>query len=187
MKIVKIKPIAYPKTLQEELEREIQRAITKEIYSNVLKLLNMKQKVIKNDLSPVQYSRLGEALRFGNLTYKDGMFSGPLDAQLTKALRDAGAHWDRHWAVFRLPEDELTPELSALISSAQDGYRNQMKTVSKYLDKIDPEEVSGKVAINRLFENAIRRVNLPHIVQHCRVTDALRLRWGNTHLLRELL
>jgi len=157
MRIVKLKPIEHPLALQEELEKEIQRVITKELYSNVLKLLNMKKSVIKNDLTQIQYSKLGEALRFGNLTYVNGMFSGPLDAQLSKALRDAGATWDKHWEVFRLPEDELTPELSAMISSARDGYRNQMKTVTKYLDQIDPEEVSGKVAVRRLFENAIKK------------------------------
>lgn len=162
MRVVRLKPIDYPATLQQELEREIQRVLTKDVYVPLLKLLNLKQKTlknsrVKNDLTQEQYSILGEALRFGNLTYKNGMFSGPLDASLTRALRDAGAKWDRRLSVFRLSKDELTPELSHMISAAQDGYRNSMKTVTKYLDKINPEEVSGKVAVNRIFENAIKR------------------------------
>jgi SPP1 gp7 family putative phage head morphogenesis protein len=157
LRVVKLRSIEYPITLQVQLEREIQRVLMQEIYADLLKLLNLKPAVVKNDLSIHQLGILGEALRFGNLTYVDGMFSGPLDAQLTRALRDAGATWDKHWAVFRLPEKDLEPDLAQLISSAKDGYRNQMKMVTKYLDRIDPEEVSGKVAVNQLFENAVRR------------------------------
>lgn len=101
--------------------------------------------------------KLGEALRFGNLTYKNGMFSGPLDAGLTRALRDAGAEWDSRLSVFRLSEDEMEPELTQLISLSRDAYKNQMKMVDKYLSKIDPEEVSGRVAVNKIFDNAIKK------------------------------
>lgn len=157
MKVLKLRPIQYPQTLEDRLEREIQKVITREIYSNVLKLLNLKNLIIKNALTQADVSKLGEALRFGNLTYLNGMFSGPLDASLTRALRDVGAKWDKRLAVFRLAEDDMPPDLVQLISSAQDGYKNHMRMVDKYLSRIDPEEVSGKVAVKHLFENAINK------------------------------
>jgi SPP1 gp7 family putative phage head morphogenesis protein len=186
LKTVVLRPIDYPQILEEQLEREIQRVLTKEIYVDLLKLLNLqKKKVIKNsrvthDLTQNQYNEIGEALRFGNITYKDGMFSGPLDANLTKALRAAGATWDKHWSVFRLPEEALTPELSLMISASREGYKNQMKMVDKYLSRIDPEEVSGKVAVNHLFDNAIKRTeksfekNVAAITLTPSLTDAQR-------------
>ena len=186
MKVVKLRPIEYPTNLQEALEREIQKVITKEIYVDLLKILNIKRKKIiknsrvENDLTQIQYNELGEALRFGNLTYKDGMFSGPLDASLTKALRATGATWDKRLSVYRLPEEALTPELSMMISAAREGYKNQMRTVTKYLDRLNPEEISGKVAVDRLFENAIKKTeksfekNVAAVTLTPSITDAQR-------------
>ena len=186
MRVVKLKPIEYPTYLQEQLEKEIQRVVTKEIYVDLLKILNLKRKkVIKNsrvenDLTQIQYNELGEALRFGNLTYANGMFSGPLDASLTKALRATGATWDERLSVYRLPEDALSPELSMMISAARDGYKNHLKAVDKYLSRIDPEEVSGKVAVNRIFENAIKKTeksfekNIAAVTSTPSITDAQR-------------
>jgi SPP1 gp7 family putative phage head morphogenesis protein len=166
MKLVPLKPVTVPPTLASELEREILRAVTREIYSGLLSILRLKPKVIKNEArdyrsitgaAHADIYKIGEALRAGTLTYDNGLFSGSLDAGLTKALKAAGATWDRHWAVFRLPEDALSPELSQLISSTRGEYQERVGQVKKYLDALDPEAISGKVAVNRLFENAIKK------------------------------
>ena len=164
MKVIRLKPITEPPTLMSELEKEIQRVIMREIYVKVLEILRMKPNTVKNadpgkvaGAMQADFYKISQAMHAGTLTWDDGMFSGQLDAGLTKALKSYGATWDRRLGVFRLSGDDLPADLSHLISVTSADYEARMKKVDDLLKGIKPEEISDKVAVTRLFDNAIKK------------------------------
>lgn len=137
------------------IEAQILKIFREEIYFPLLREL----KRPKRDLENARPDALVSALESGRLRFSHGTFFGKLDAELTKALRKAGAEWDAAKGVFRLQARDLPPAVQAAVATSETRFWRALSAVDKKLTEVLPEQLSERVKIAHYFDRTLYRID----------------------------
>ena len=154
MKFKQLAPITEDRSIIDSIERKILDVLRKEIYFPLLALAEAPDKTIKNDKS-----ELLRALESGRVTYSRGAFRGKFNAQISKELKSYGASWERSTSSWKLNKKELPYDLKAAIQLSEARFLDKMKKLDRRLSQILPEEIARKVAVSKLFDNMLWKLD----------------------------
>jgi len=186
MNQIELPPIRESKEDWDRLEKRLKELFKKLIYLPLLAELQIPKKTLKNTAHP---NPLMDALFTGDVIYHDGVFSGKFNAQISKALKEIGARFDKRRAVWKLDWSELPLEMKNTIASSFDRFQKRIEQVDKALETISPEVVAAQFKASDLFDKTIFkadrefRVNVRKIVVMPELTKEQRKeiadRWQN--------
>lgn len=125
-KITTLREEKTPDELFDKLEEKILKEVFEVVYKPLLPYISKRQ-IIQNDMSS-----LARAIQSGRLVYRDGKFSGKLNAELSKSLIDIGAVYRDGF--FRMPEEELPPDISIAIENRIDTVTQQAMKIESALE-----------------------------------------------------
>ena len=143
-----------PETSEDykELERELIRIFTKEIYAPILGILRELNITIKN-----QSDDLHTAILKNKIYYSRGGFHGRFSAKISKELKGLGAKWDNKTKSWRIPLAKLPITLRSTISVSVARFDEKLKAIDEKLAKVNPKEVTDKVRIQKILDHTIFR------------------------------
>ncbi len=160
--IIELKPVRENPTDYDAIEKEIREVLRKKIYLPIMRVLTGKDEVTplanaSDDDSPTGY--LTRALRKGYITFSRGVFSGRLDAKVSKELRGLDAVWDKKTKTYRLLKSELPAEVLDAATLGTGAYVKRLEKVEEHLRKILPAEVADAVKLVDRFDKTIFEVD----------------------------
>lgn len=135
----------------EAIETLLREYFKEEIYRPLLKLLREPERTLKN----AKPNPLYEALRSGRVTYSRGVFSGRLNADISKALKSLGAKFDRSKGTFRLPLKELPREARETISATETRFQEKLSSLDKKLSEISPGTIASGLRLTGKFDTVL--------------------------------
>jgi SPP1 gp7 family putative phage head morphogenesis protein len=131
----------------EAIEKVIRALFKREIYLPLIREFGGNGKVFHNAMTG-----LLEAIRTGRIQFYRGAFSGKLNAQITKDLRDIGAKWDRKTATYKLPFVSLPVDVRNAISASAVNFNAKIAGIDRKLSQILPEEIAAKLNLANHFD-----------------------------------
>lgn len=152
MREIELKPVKESTEDYEAIERKIIELFKQEIYYPLLKILAIPQKAIKNSQED-----LIRAIHTGRITYDRGKFSGKLNANISKGMREIGAKWDKGF--WRLPAKKLTPDLRIALVASRNRLQKSLKQIDETLSKLIPAEIAEKLKVENLFDSTLWKVD----------------------------
>lgn len=137
----------------ESIEAKIIELFKREIYLPLLKLFGENGKALQNSKDD-----LLKAIQSGRIQFNRGVFSGKLNATLTKELRLI-AKWDRKTGTFKALSSSLPLDVRNAISASDVRFQEKLKKIDDKLSQILPEEIAGKLNISQNFDSALWKTN----------------------------
>ena len=156
-KTIELRPVRESTADYEAMERRIKAAFKKLLYEPLLRELGMAKKTISNANNGP--SALIRAIQEGRVTFSGGRLKGKLNAELTKELRRLGARWDSKGSTFVFPSGRLPPDIRVAVDRSAAEFAKKMAAADKLLQKNLPEEISGKIHLEDLFDSTIFKVD----------------------------
>ena len=137
----------------EAIEKKIKQLFRKEIYLPLVRLLGESTKII-NEKS----SNLLNAIKFGQIRFYRGTFSGRFNAQISKEIKALGARWDRKTGTWKISQSSLPYDVRNAILASDAHFQRKLDSIDKKLSQILPEEIAEKLKISDLFDTALWKV-----------------------------
>jgi SPP1 gp7 family putative phage head morphogenesis protein len=155
IKVVELKPLRDNDKDYEEIERRIRALFKQEIFLPLLRLLGVTGSVLQN---AILKNALLDAIRTGRIQFYRGVFSGKLNASITRDLKALGATWERKTGTFKLPSSSLTAEVRHAISASESSFRQKLSSIDQKLAQILPEEIADKLHVGNHIDQTIWKV-----------------------------
>ncbi len=152
-KFVELQPIKETTYDYEAIEKRIKELFKREIYLPLLKLLGHKHRTLTNS-SDV----LLDAIKYGQIQFYRGEFSGRFNASISKELKALGAQWDRKTRTFKLSQTSLTQEIRSAIQASRFHFEQKIAGIDRKLAQILPVEIADRLKIDHLFDSTLYRV-----------------------------
>lgn len=153
MKVIELRPIQESTKYVDAIEARIKRVFRDLIYKPLLKELNLPSKTIKNSKEDLM-----RAMSKGEITYSRGSFRGKFDATTSKELKAIGAVWDKKTKAFKIPMDQIPPDIKSLIGFTGEAYKAKIAQIDKRLAQILPETIAEHVKIEDLFDKSLLEI-----------------------------
>ena len=153
----KLLPLIQPPAQEiEAIKQEILRLFKRKIYQQLVSLLEADKNILQNRAN----SRLLSALRSGELGYDNGVFSGKIDAGISKELRAIGATFDRRLSGFRLPAMLVPKEVHEAIQAGNRLIYDQIREMDRKLGDLAMKEgigesITDSLNIEHLYDRAL--------------------------------
>ncbi len=153
-KTIELRPIAVNLAEYDRMERRIKRAFRKLVYEPIMSDLDRRGR-LENAKS--EESALLAAIKAGQVTYRDGAFTGQFNAAVCRELRNLGAKASSKGEVWN--GAKLTPELHTAIRASAAVFDERIKAIDARLAKILPEEIAESVNLADLFDSTLWKVD----------------------------
>lgn len=153
MKLARVQPVAF-----EDMELQLVELVRHIIFDPVAELARAGgiHVPILGNSSDTDLQELIHAIRVGQISYADGIFSGTFKAATSRALLDAGARWQGVRGVYSLPSARLPSSiLSALVVHRQ----QSEQLFSAIFSKLDEVQAGLDVALAKRQVSATRTVH----------------------------
>lgn len=154
MKDILLSPIKESPEDYEKIEREILDLLKKEIFLPVLAELGEKRTALTNSADD-----LIRAIASGRITFSRGQFKGRFGAGVSRELRRIGATWDRKQGSWKIPLGSLPYEIKVAIQMSEARFLSIAAKVDRQLAQLLPEEIAGKLKIEKIFDTTIFKVD----------------------------
>ena len=152
-KFIELKPVKETSQDYEHVEKRIKELFKREIYLPILKMLGHSQITLTNSRDD-----LLKAIKFGQIQFYRGQFTGRLNAKISKELKALGARWDAKTRTFRLPQSSLPPEVHIAITASRSHFEQKLAGIDRKLAQILPVEIADKLKVDQLFDQTLWRV-----------------------------
>ena len=155
-RIVVLKPIRESTADYEAIEAKIVQLFRREIYLPILRKLKgpISSRVLNAKENP-----LVKSIRTGRVQFVRGQFLGKFNASISKELKALGARFDRKSGGWRLPTEELPPDVLRAIEASRAEFEKKISEVDQTLSKILPEEIAGRLDVYRNFDGTLKKVD----------------------------
>jgi len=169
-------PLPERREYREAIEKRLIALLRREIYEPVVRELQaVRQVKLTNATSDDDARDLIRAIAAGKIQYVDGRFEGQFSASTSKALRDAGAVWDRRTSTWQLSAARLTPDMSTAIGASYSRFKKLADRISAKLEAVSPQLLGEQVKLEGVFNSQIYRVNRDFEAQIKGITVAPQL------------
>lgn len=161
-KIKELKPVRENSSDYDAIEKEIREVLRKKIYLPLMRTLTGKDEVTplanaSDDDS--SRGRLNRALRNGHVTFSRGIFSGRLNAEVSKQLRALGASWDKKLKCYRLLKSKLPPDTLGASELGAGAYLKRLAKIDQQLRQILPAKIADAIQLQERFDKTIFTVD----------------------------
>jgi len=148
-----LKPIRLRPEYFDGLEAHLIKVFRDEIYLPILKEIQGKNRLHNS------YEDLIDAIASGKIQYIQGHFEGRLNAKISKELRKLGAQWDRKQGWWKIPPRDLSNDMRSAIGTSYSKFQQMGARVDKKLDSLLPDEIVGKMKLEKFFDVTLYKVN----------------------------
>lgn len=161
MKVITLQPIKETTEDYEAIEKAIRDLFKRELYLPLLRELDgNKSRVLQN----AKLSDLHDALLSGQVTFNRGTFSGKFNSEISKALRELGAKFDRLTGTYKIEARALPLEMRQTISASDARFQQRLDRIDGHLGKVFTDEVlhkniSKKLKVDHFFDRALWKVD----------------------------
>lgn len=152
-KQIELKPIIESQKNYDIIERRMIAAFKNLIYAPMLRILGRKSRILKNNYDP-----LGEAIQSGRVVYSRGTFYGKFTAEISQRLREIGAQWSKKNVGYEIQLEELPMEYHIAIKTAIVRQEETLKTLDRFLGKVDTEFLAKSVQTKDIFDQNLWQV-----------------------------
>lgn len=152
-----LNPIHPPDKYLEEIESIILEHLKREVYVPLMQYLQIEPKKITNDAGR-EFNALWTALSKGTVTYNRGKFSGRFNADITRALKMAGATWNRD-GTFSLQMSKMSYDLEQAVRSTEGRFREKVSGLDRILRKFVPEDIAERMEFSKPLDGALFQVH----------------------------
>ena len=125
-----LKPIEYQKTNEERMQKAVFTVMFDAMFKDVFAILKEYNTKSFDNASGF----LSQALRNGRIQFVDGVFTGKMNARLSKELKSIGATFDKRTKKWKLPNAKLPPELATAVVLANLRFKRLHADIIKALD-----------------------------------------------------
>lgn len=154
MKEIVLPPVREETINYDRLESAIARIFKEQIYLPLVVAVGDNKNILSN-----ASSALSSALRSGRIQFYRGVFSGKLNAQITKDLRSIGAKWDRKNKKYRLQMSELPPQIRFDVEASDLMLTRRAKKLETALQKMSPAKIAGSLKSEDIFSAFIQKAD----------------------------
>ncbi len=132
-----LKPIYDHDSYSAQITKVIYQTLYTEIFAPIIEML-------KEDNQKVNASTtiLKDALRSGRIQYVDGFFTGPLNARISKELREIGAKYNKTRKAFALNRSQLPQDVMVAISEGNIKAAELQRKVDDFLRAIESKKLA---------------------------------------------
>lgn len=150
-KWIELPPIKESSEDYDALEKRMKELFKRLIYIPLLKELNRPSTLLKN----AKPNPLVDALFKGRVTYHDGVFSGQLNAGVSKELKALGAKFDRKTGTFKIGLASLPMDVKNVIAASEGHFQKTISKLQDKLAKIVPEELAEQLKASDIFDRTL--------------------------------
>lgn len=156
-KLIELPVIEEPEKYYLALEERLKKFFKDHIYLPIIKELNMPPVVLKN---AVNLNPLIDALFKGTVSYNRGIFSGRLNAGISKELRQLGAKFHAKTGTYRLalanfPKTSEAMEIKNTIAASYGKFQDTLKRLDTKLAKVIPAKLAEQFSAQDIFDKMI--------------------------------
>lgn len=134
----------------DAIEKRILKLFFREIYRPLLKEARLPQTILKNSMED-----LVSAIKADRISYYRGQFTGKFSASVSRELKKIGAKWDRTQGSWKIPRQQLPPDVLSAIGTAESALGSMIQRIDDALSKVLPEEVADKFKAEDLFDRTL--------------------------------
>lgn len=155
IQIFELTPIEEQPGDYDILQKRLAKFFRDELYYPLLAEIGLPKNTVQN----AKKDPLIDALFQGRITYAGGGFKGKLNAQISKQLKELGAKFDRKSGSWKLPEQDIPPQVKQTIYAGEVNFARKMGKIDEKLSKILPEELAAKFKCADIFDKQIFRAD----------------------------
>lgn len=153
MEVLTLPPIRETREDWDALERYLLMLFKKEIYVPILKELGLKHKMLNSR------NALLDAIQSGRIQFDRGAFRGKFDSKISAELRKLGSTWNKSTGSYMINKSKLPIDIRSAISISETAFQTQLKKIDQRLSEILPEQITGKMKMQKIFETSLFKVD----------------------------
>lgn len=136
------------------IEAEINRIFMEVFYKPLLLAIRKTAKELKNESNPVT-----DAIASGQIWYEDAQFFGTFNAAISRAMKEAGAHWNKKAETWGISATDLPIQWRMALASARLNFTAMQQQIFKVIDNFDTEQIDRISLIPDVYIGTINRIN----------------------------
>lgn len=150
-KIIELNRIEEDTKEVDALQKRLRLYFRDKLYVPLMRELGVSSRTLQN----AKPDPLVDALFTGRITFNKGVFSGKFNAEISKALKDLGAKWDRKSSTYKIRFGELPVDVKSVIGSSESKFKEKLSKIDLKLKEILPEEFAASFKCEDLFDKAL--------------------------------
>ncbi len=154
MKTLALKPVRERPEYFDAIEKAIRLFFKKQFYQPLMEDLGAKSTQLQNSMDD-----LWQAIASGQIHYVGNRFEGKFDSAISKELKKLGAVWDRSRKAWSIPRSMLPADIGSAIQASYARFQKMAQRVDRKLEAVTPDELSGQLRLEGLFDTTLYRVN----------------------------
>lgn len=99
------------------------------------------------------------AIAKGTLRFHRGIFKGKISGRLSKALKDAGAKWDKKSGAWKIAKSALPKTIRDSINLSEERFLSTVRSLEKTLKKMSPSAIASHLHVAKMFDSTLFRLD----------------------------